>query len=69
MRVGYNYLYQNGYTPRQSGRLAQGLRAFGDFCAHVARCNSPSILEFERQYLMEPDELRHGEVSAVVASS
>lgn len=69
MRVRYKHLSQKCYSPRQPGRLGQGLRGFGHFFLHVAGCKSPSILDFERQYLMEPDGLRHGEVSAAVASS
>jgi len=35
----------------------------------VASGATLSILEFERQHLMEPEALRHGQVSAAVASS
>jgi hypothetical protein len=41
-------------------------RYFSD-CVVLAR--SLAILELARRYLMEPDGLRHGEVSTVSASS
>jgi len=69
MRVRYIYLYQKRYNPRRARSSASASGGHGGPFRHIAGWKSPSILDFERQYLMEPDGLRHGKVLTAVASS
>jgi len=63
MRVGYMSQRQPPPIPRQPWSLACGLQYMAHFGFRVARCKSVSILEFERQYLITPNRLWHGQSS------
>jgi len=69
MRLGYMGRFSFLSRPRVAWCSVHGCGDGGTPCIRIAGFKSPSILEIERQYLMEPDGLRHGEVSTVVASS